>query len=158
MKAASLNDLKKELMEIETPQLIELCLKVTKFKKENKELLTYLLFEASNEQKYIQNIKSKIDELFEDVPKVNLYLTYKVLRKIQRTSNKYIKYSGIRQTEVEINLYLCEKIKKSGIKIHHSNAIANMVEQLIKKITKSISTLHEDLQYDFTQELERFQL
>ena len=158
MKAASLNELKKELKEIETPQLIELCLKVTKFKKENKEMLTYLLFEANNEQQYVKNIKLKIDELFEDVPKVNLYLAYKVLRKIQRTSNKYIKYSGIRQTEVEINLYLCEKIKTSGLKIHHSNAIANIIEQLIKKITKSISSLHEDLQYDFNQELEKLQL
>ena len=158
MKAASLNELKKELKDLEAPKLLELCLRISKFKKENKELLTYLLFEAGNEQEYIKSLKAKIDELFEDVPRGNLYLAYKVLRKIQRTTNKFIKYSGIRQTEVEINIYLCEKIKKSGIKIHNSNAIANMVEQLMKKITKSISTLHEDLQYDYEQELERILL
>ncbi len=157
MKAASLNELKKELKEIEAPQLIDLCLRIAKFKKENKELLSYLLFEAGHEQDYIKNIKRKLDELFDDVPRGNLYLAYKVLRKIQRTSNKFIKYSGLRQTEVEINLYLLEKIKKSGIKINQSNALSNMVEQLIKKITKTISTLHEDLQYDYEQELDKLQ-
>ena len=57
MKAASLAQIKKEL-KLRSPQDIEeLCLRLGRFKKENKELLTYLLFEADDEQGYIAHIK-----------------------------------------------------------------------------------------------------
>ena len=43
MKAASLRDIKSELQFKSKDELMELCLLMTKFKKDNKELLTYLL-------------------------------------------------------------------------------------------------------------------
>ena len=60
MKAATSNELKQELQASSSKQLIELCLRLAKFKKENKELLTYLLFEANDEAAYIQSIKNEI--------------------------------------------------------------------------------------------------
>ena len=50
MKTASLKEIKTELENVSPALLLELCLKVTKFKKENKELLTYLLFEEHDEK------------------------------------------------------------------------------------------------------------
>jgi len=44
MKAASSKEIKSALIEQSPTQLTELCLRLARFKKENKELLTYLLF------------------------------------------------------------------------------------------------------------------
>lgn len=63
MKAASLHEIKQELTNVPTKQVLELCLRLTRFKKENKELLTYLLFEAHDQHGYIESIKKEIDEV-----------------------------------------------------------------------------------------------
>lgn len=52
MKAASLNELKNELNTLPPLQLLDICLHLAKYKKDNKELITYLLFEAQNEAAY----------------------------------------------------------------------------------------------------------
>ena len=65
MKAVSVVSIKKELKHLSNDELTELCLRLSKFKKENKELLTYLLFESHNETGYIETVKEYIDEQFE---------------------------------------------------------------------------------------------
>jgi hypothetical protein len=154
MKSATLNELKKELQELSPKQIQELCIRLAKYKKDNKELLTFLLFEAHDEQAYIQGIKEEIDELFTQVNRSSVYLAKKTLRKIVRTANKYIRYSGSKTVELEVLIYFCQKIKQSGIAIHSSTVLENLYEQQLKKIRKALSTLHEDLQYDYRQELE----
>ena len=59
MKAATVNEIKQQLKETKPTELIELCLRLARFKKENKELLTYLLFEADDLQTYIANVKKR---------------------------------------------------------------------------------------------------
>ena len=49
MKTAAVKDIKQELLQRSPKELLALCLRLSRFKKENKELLTYLLFEASDE-------------------------------------------------------------------------------------------------------------
>ena len=134
-------------------RLLELCLRLTKFKKENKELLTYLLFEATNDQAYINSIKCTIDEAFEELPKTNLYLTKKSLRKTLRITNKFIKYTGSKQAEAELLIHFCTCLKKSDIPIHKSNALGNLYQQQIKKIEAAILTMHPDLQHDYAKQL-----
>ncbi|MDO9156299.1 MAG: hypothetical protein Q7U17_05460, partial [Sediminibacterium sp.] len=56
MKAASVHEIKQALLSNSSKELAELCLRLAKFKKENKELLTYLLFEAHNEEAYIAEV------------------------------------------------------------------------------------------------------
>jgi hypothetical protein len=64
MKAASINEIKKELGELDAKALRDICMRLAKYKKENKELLTYLLFEAHDEAGYVNAVKSEMDELF----------------------------------------------------------------------------------------------
>ena len=90
MKAVSLKLIKTELDLLHPDRVKALCLQMAKFKKENKELLSYLLFEADNEQTYINDVKSQLDELFTEINKSNLYFAKKTIRKILRTANKYI--------------------------------------------------------------------
>ncbi len=155
MKAATLNELKQELTHLSEKQLIELCLRLGRFKKENKELLTYLIFEAHDEQAYIASVKTDIDEQFAAIPKGNsLYLIKKTLRKILRSTAKYIRYTGSKKVEVELLLYYCTVLKESRIPIHKSTTLTNLYEGQQKKIRKALETLHEDLQYDYGRQLE----
>ncbi len=58
MRTATINELKKELGTVPHAQLVgELCLRLAKYKKESKELLTYLLFEAHSLDGYIASVK-----------------------------------------------------------------------------------------------------
>jgi hypothetical protein len=154
MKAASLHELKQELTHLSPKELLELCLRLGRFKKENKELLTYLIFEAHDEKSFIENVKAHIDEEFAAIPRDNnLYLIKKSLRKILRTITKYIRFTGSKMVEVQLLLYFCKKIKESGIKIHKTVALTNLYESQLKKIKKVLPSLHEDLQYDYMKEM-----
>ena len=154
MKPASISEIKQELTNTSPKELLELCLRVIKYKKENKELINYLLFEAHDIAGYIQNIKNEIDEQFLQINFSNLYYVKKSLRKILRTTNKYIKYTASKEAEVELLLYFCEKIKLSGIRINKSAALANLYNNQIKKIKAVVETLHEDLQHDHNKLIE----
>ncbi|MEQ9289325.1 MAG: hypothetical protein RIG77_20525 [Cyclobacteriaceae bacterium] len=154
MKAATIHELKKELGTLEKKDLLELCLRLGKYKKDNKELLTYLLFEAHDEQGYIAAIQQDMDEQMQAMNRNNLYLTKKSLRKILRTANKFIRYSGSKQTAVEVLMHFCATVKASGIPIRESRVLTNMYAMQIKKIRTALSGLHEDLQYDYEVQLE----
>ena len=154
MKAATIHEIKHELITIKPAALAELCLRLAKFKKENKELLTYLLFEAHNEQEYVTSVKQEIDVLFADMNQSHLYFAKKTLRKIIRVINKYCRYSSSKQTEVELRLYFCTRLHALGIFQYHNTVISNIIELQLKKVNDVLATLHEDLQYDYYKELE----
>ncbi|MCD4737560.1 MAG: hypothetical protein K8R53_16080 [Bacteroidales bacterium] len=134
-------------------ELLEICLRLVRFKKENKELLTYLLFEKEDEQAYIESVKNEIDRQFQEINKSNIYYAKKSIRKIVRTTNKFIRYSGLKQTEVELLMHFCKRLKDFGIPMSKSIALSNIYIRQIQKIKKSIGSLHEDLQYDYGEEL-----
>lgn len=155
MKPASLAEIKKELNAIPPGQLVELCLRLAKYKKDNKELLGYLLFEAHDLQGFIEKIKGQIDADFDEQPgRGHVYYIKKHLRKILRNTNKQIKYSGSKQAEIELLMYFCVKIKEAKIRLHDSPVLLNLYQQQLKKIQKAISMQHEDLQYDYLRQFE----
>jgi hypothetical protein len=153
MKAASLKELKNELKTLASSQLLDICLHLAKYKKENKELLSYLLFEAGDEAHYIRSVKELITEQFGEINKSNSYLAKKTVRKILRTTSKYIKYSGSKQTEVELLLFFCKKLKHSKISLHNNTALGNLYQRQLQKAEKALASMHEDLQYDFKEDL-----
>ena len=154
MKAATSNEIKQELQSSSAKRLMELCLRLARFKKENKELLTYLLFESHDEEAYIQSVKNDMDEQFAELTNVNLYLTKKSLRKILRNTNKFIRYTGSKIAETELLIHYCKNILSAKIPIHKSTALSNLYNQQIKKIIAAIALLHEDLQHDYLKEIE----
>lgn len=154
MKAASLNEIRKQLADLDAPTLQNLCLSLARFKKENKELLTYLLFEAQDEQAYITGIKHEIDELFGDVPKSNVYFVKKSIRKILRIINKQIRYSGAPITELEVRIHFCLKMKAAHIPLNPGTVLSNLYQQQLKKIRAVLSKLPEDLHFDYERELQ----
>jgi hypothetical protein len=153
MKAASLNEIKKELAELDSKAVQNLCMRLAKYKKENKELLTYLLFEAHDEAAFVNNVKTEMDDLFQGLPTGNVYYIKKSLRKILRIVNKQIKYSGLKQTELELRLYFCGKIKEANVPLRSSTVLYNLNEGQVKKIKASLTYLPEDLQFDYHRDI-----
>ena len=154
MKAASVSELKKELNTRSEKELIALCLRLSKFKKENKELLTYLLYESDNEMGYIRTVQQKIDTQFEEINTRSYFFIKKSIRKILRNIKKYIRYSGKKQTEVELLMYFCRKLKAMTPSMRRSTVLVNIYEGQIRMIRKAMGKLHEDLQFDYEAELE----
>ena len=154
MQSASISTLKKELQNVPLEALVELCLRMAKYKKENKELLNYLLFENTHEQYYIDNIKEMIAEEFLKVNESNMFFAKKGIRRILRLCNKYINYSGLAETEIKVLIHFCKQMKLLKIDFSKSAAMTNLYESQLKKINKAIQTLHEDLQYDYEKEME----
>ena len=157
MKASTLKQLKDELKHRSQEELLELTLRLARFKKENKELLTYLLFESNNEERYIQSIKDDIDEQFENINKKSYYFIRKSVRKILKDIKKYIRYSKKKETEVELLLYFCKKLKNFSPSIKRSAQLQNSYNRQITLIRKIISILHEDLQYDYEIEIQKLE-
>lgn len=154
MKAATVKQLKDELNDRSPKELLEYCLRLSKFKKENKELLTYLLFEASDEESYIHSIKQEMDEQFESVNRKNFYFVKKGIRKILREVKKHIRYSQNKETEVDLLIYFCKSLKTFSPSIRRSTTMMNLYNRQVEMIRKKIEKLHEDLQYDYGIELE----
>lgn len=152
MTTSSIQEIKKELRTLEEDSLRELCMRLAKYKKENKELLNYLLFEAHNEQAYIESVKEEVAELFESVPTSNVYYVKKSLRKILRLVNRQIKYSANKQTEVEIRIFFCTKVKEAKIPLKVGTVLFNLYQQQVKKIERAFAALPEDIRADYSRE------
>ena len=158
MKASTISTLRKELNTLPAGDLLDLCLKLIKYKKENKELVSYLLFDANNEPEFIKSIKAEIDQQFAEINMSHLYFAKKSIRKILKTTNKYIRYSGHKQTEVELLIHFCAKLKQSKIPYKSSNSLLNLFKNQVRKIHIALTALHEDLQHDYQKELAELNL
>jgi hypothetical protein len=154
MKSATVHELKKELTTLETKEIAELCIRLAKFKKENKELLTFLMYEAHDVQSFLVELKKEIETQFAEMNRDNLYLTKKSLRKILRITNKYIRYIGSKEAAAELLIFFISNIKKSNIPIHSGAVLSNLYTNQLKKINLIIESLGEDLQHDYRKELE----
>ena len=153
MQTSSISYLKKEIQSMPNAELIEVCSKLIKFKKENKEMLHYILFESTNEKGYIQNLKTEVDDMFKEVNTQTIYWAKKTVRKILRYINKYCKFSGIATTYIELLIHFCKQMKALPLDWTSSKVMVNIYESQLKKIDKYMTTLHEDLQYDYEEEI-----
>lgn len=154
MKVASIKELKDELKHRSKEDLLLYVLQLSKFKKENKELLTYLLFESTNEEEYIIKIKEEVLEQFSTINTKNFYLIKKSVRKILKMIKKHIRYSKKKETEVELLLFFCSQLLELSPSIKKNTTLLNLFNRQLQMAKKGISMLHEDLQYDYELELQ----
>ncbi|MDF2438715.1 MAG: hypothetical protein K0Q95_3091 [Bacteroidota bacterium] len=154
MKSPTISQLEKELKTLPLKRVLEICVRIAKHKKENKELLTYLLYGSVNEKAYVEDVKEEINILFTEINRKSTYTVKKGLQKTVRNMNKKIKYSGDKKSEIELRIFFCKKIKSARISIDSSSVIHNLYHREIEKIRKIFEKLHEDLQFDYRSELE----
>lgn len=154
MKIASLSEIKKELNQLTDNELIDLLHKLSRYSKENKELLHYLLFETDFEDNYIEKIKEEITLEFSGIDKRSWKTMKKSIQRILRLLKKYIKYSKKPETEVELLLFFCRKLREIKSAINRNPIVLAIYTRQINAIKKAMTKLHEDIQFDYKEELE----
>jgi hypothetical protein len=157
MKSASVSVLKKELNHFSEEELIDLLYQMIKHSKDNKEFLNFLLFEADFEKNYVEKIKVEIGVEFDGLDTRSWKTMKKSIQRIVRTMKKYIKYSREKETEIEILLYFCHRMTTLKFPLDRNPIILNIYKRQLGNIQKSITSLHEDLQYDYQQEVEELE-
>jgi len=145
--------IKEELSTLTNKELIAVIQSLIRFKKENKELVTYLLFDSRDEIEYIRSIKEEMEAELEIVNRFNARNFIKLIRRVLRNTKKYIKYSGKPETEVQLLIHFCTILRSKDLPFFRFKALSVLWDRTILNISKSIADLHEDLQYDYTQEL-----
>jgi hypothetical protein len=155
MKAASIAELKSELQNIEKKALIEFCLRFARFKKENKELLSFLLFEANDPEQFVEAAKKEIENMFADINTSNVYYIKKSVRKILRLIYRYARYSNEKQVEAELLTTFCNQMTAFAIPMQKSVSLHGIYLSQHKKLLKTVSSLHPDLQHDFKRQLKK---
>lgn len=155
MKAASISEIKSGLKTKSPAELAELCLRLGRFKKDNKELLSYLLFEADDLENYISNVKEEMDSLFGEINTSSSFFVKKSLRKILRYTNKHTKYTGSKEAEIALLLHFCTSYKGLKLPTQKAAALLNIYNSQVKKLEAAIAGMHEDLQHDYLRALDR---
>jgi hypothetical protein len=141
------------LKDLDNKELMDLCLRLSRYKKENKELLTFLLFEQDDLPHYISGVNEEIADIFAGVNTSSVFFAKKTIRKALRTANRYIRYAGDKTVEVEVLLHFCTNFRELKLDWKRSTLLATIYQNVIRKIGVAIDGLHEDLQYDYRRNL-----
>ena len=115
------------------------------------------MYEASDEEDYIKNVKKELIVQFGQINKKSYYYIKKSVRKILRNCKKFIRYSQKKETEADLLLFFCTELKKIKPSIVNSVQLHNIYKRQLNNIRKTVATLHEDLQFDYAEELENLE-
>ena len=150
MKAASISELKKSLANLDRDELLGACVRLAKYKVDNKELLTYLLMKSDDEEAYA-------DELCDDIDlqiRTANSLQKKTMRKIIRWMEKCLRFSGDKETELQVRIHFCRRLKDRRKTFGRCRVSSNMFAGQLKKIEKALEKVHPDLQFDYRQQMD----
>lgn len=154
MEIPSLARIKKELQELSQKELIELLLGLAKFNRDNKAFLYFKVFERDNPQLFLEQVKDELELAFMDANVRNYHVAKKSAQGIRRKLNKSLKLTKDKTVQVELVLFFCEQMNKYGFLDFRYPVLENIYNMQLGKAERIINTLHEDLQYDFQQQLE----
>jgi hypothetical protein len=151
IEAYGLQDIKKEVQHLSAAQLTELVLRLARHKKENKELLAYLLFVSHDEAAFIEQSKYEVSMMFYMLPS-HAYNAAKVLRKILRVITKLARFSGSKNVEIGLLIGFCYNyLEYVDRKVSYKPLRTILIRQ-VEKVAKVIGKLHEDLQFDYVND------
>jgi hypothetical protein len=146
-----LQHIKKELQHLPADQITELALRLARHKKENKELLAYLLFEAHDEPAFIEKIKAEAGFMFSQLP-AQSYLAAKSMRKILRLIGKYTKFMASKGGEIDLLINFCSNYLQYADNRATYKPLRLILTRQVEKIKGLIQKLHEDLQFDYSND------
>lgn len=157
MRAASVKEIKDEVAALPHKELVVLLQRLARFKKENKELLTFLLFESQDMEGYLTSVRQEMLEGMLDIRPRQSWLAKKTIRKTLRIAMKHIRLSASRQAEADLLLYFLKLVIESGIDLPANPVVLNLCQNQLRKAKAAIETLHDDLQYEYRIESERIE-
>ena len=126
MKAATVHEIKEALQALPPNKLVDITLRLAKFKKENKELLSYLLFESEETDRYVGELKLEMEAEFAMMNVSHVYFAKKTLRKILRNVNKQARYIGNKESETALLLHYLRLLKDSGLPVQKTPVLMNL--------------------------------
>lgn len=153
MKPASLAQIRAALKNASNEELQELCLQVARYKVENKELLSYLLFDADDEDQYIALVCEEMDRMFSEINENHLYYIKKGVRKALRFTRKQIRFSKRDETEVALLLHFVQLMQRYRDHFSSSTAFRNIHDRQLQQVKKQLKKLHPDIQLDYKKAL-----
>ncbi len=151
---SSIQEQKKELKALSSAELAEICLRLSKYKKDNKELLNYLLFHQHDPRAYIDSVKAELQVEFEQLNKQSYYCS-KSLRKILRNLSRQAKYVANTELELDMLLWFCTNYLQHVDLKTNNKSLQNILLRQFQKMEKLSKKLHEDLQFDYQQESDK---
>lgn len=154
MKAAGIKELKTALEQRSPQELVQFCLHLARFKKDAKEYLSYLLFEAQDIESYRASVVEYIQGEFSELNTNNYYYIRKSARKILTQTKKYIRYAKDKETEVLLLCTYCQALREVEPSIFESPRLTNIYDTQLRMAKKALASLHEDLQFDYTSEFD----
>jgi hypothetical protein len=150
---APLKEIRNELKELNPAELAEISLRLARYKKENKELINYLLFYADDPDRYAAEVKEELEQDFANLSRYD-YHAVKNLRKILRQVTRHARFTASKQVEADLLLWFCRNfLTHSNTSSSHKPLRTLFLRQLIK-VNKLARELPEDLQHDMLDELE----
>jgi hypothetical protein len=155
MHSATIDTIKTELKQLPPREVLDLLLRLARFKKENKELLTYILFESANESEYVEQVKKEIAGEMLEIDGLPAYQYKKQFRKIQRKINKPIKYIGNKSATAELYLHMVRMISEKKKTISLATFLDKILQQYIIKIEKLLPGIEDDLAADMRKQLKQ---
>jgi hypothetical protein len=158
MKSATISQLQKELKELPPEQVLEICVQLAKYKKENKEYLNFLIFGAQDKESYFEKVKEDLELQFDGINRMSAYTTKKGLQKMVRLLTKHIRQAKSQKTELELRLWFCNRIRRARINLDRSQVTSNLYYREVEKIKKVYGKLHEDMRYDYRKDLENLNI
>lgn len=154
MNPIPLKDLKSDLKNASQEELMELILRLIRFKKENKELVSYLLYHCENDDLFIVYCKEEMENGFELINKSSAFFIRKSIRKILSATKKNIRYSQKKIVEIELLLHFCKLLIQFHPKVKENKVLMNTFESQMRMVRNAIGTLDNDLQHDYSTVLE----
>lgn len=150
MKTNGIAEIKKTIKNISQAELAEICLKLARFKKDNKEYIHFLLYEASDPLAYADDVK---ESLHDSLINLNRHPSLKVkeLRKHLRVLSRHIRYTSSLEVEITLLTWFTEMlVVHAGVR-QSNKALYTLFIRQLEKIRKAFPKLHEDLQFDYMQ-------
>lgn len=154
MPTSSLSEIKKDLNQLPRQELFELCVRLGRFKAENKALITYELFYKDDEDSYIKAIKEELLDSLLVINTDSYFYMKKTIRKVLKQIRLFSRLTTEKTTEIELLIFFCQELNELEPSIHHNKMLSNLYQRQVDSISKKIRGLHEDLQYDYNMLLE----
>lgn len=155
MYTAGVKEIRKELEAQSPKELIAIIQRLARFKKDNKELLTFILFEAHDLDAHLATVREELLASMLDIHPDRVYIAKKTIRKTLRIAAKHIRLIGSKQAEAEIRLYFCRLLGQSGLPIDRNPVLSRLFLTQLRMARTAISSLHEDLQWELLREADK---
>ncbi|MDN3690138.1 hypothetical protein [Cyclobacterium jeungdonense] len=154
MQLPSLNSLKKELQHRDSKELIDLVLHLSKLNRDNKAFLYFKLFDSDDASLFVDTVKEELEKAFNSANSKNYYFAKKSAQGIRRILNKNLKLTKDSNAKIELITFFCRQLEEFGYLEYHYPVIDNLYALQVGKVEKLIGNLHEDLQFDYQEQLE----